>query len=107
MSRFGSLVRNLREQRGYTLNEFARKIGVSPGYLSNLETGKTHNIKLKILETLQEELGIHPLQSDEQRLEQRMQRISLLFQECMENNPSFAEHFLTQLEQSLELLKEA
>ncbi|QRG08217.1 helix-turn-helix transcriptional regulator [Xanthobacter dioxanivorans] len=40
MTPFGSRVRDLRAQRGVTLTEMARAIGVTPTYLSALETGK-------------------------------------------------------------------
>ncbi|SEN81116.1 Helix-turn-helix domain-containing protein [Mesobacillus persicus] len=107
MSDFGSMIRAHREQKGYTLNDFAHRIGVSPGYLSNLETGKTDTIRLHVLERLQQELDIHPLQTDEQRLEQRLQRVTLMLQQCQMRNPSLTEHFMTQFEQSLELLMDA
>ncbi|MFS0638881.1 helix-turn-helix transcriptional regulator [Mesobacillus foraminis] len=107
MSNFGELVRSYREKKGYTLTDFAKRIGVSAGYLSNLETGKTQKIHLNVLDKFQQELGIHPLQSENQRLEQRFHRISLLVQQCNKRDPSFTEHFIKQLEQSLELLNEA
>lgn len=40
MTPFGRRVRDLRAQRGVTLTEMARAIGVTPTYLSALETGK-------------------------------------------------------------------
>ena len=40
MTPFGRRVRDLRAERGVTLTEMARAIGVTPTYLSALETGK-------------------------------------------------------------------
>jgi HTH-type transcriptional regulator, competence development regulator len=36
---FGTLVRQLRLQQGYSLREFARRIGLSPNFLSKMELG--------------------------------------------------------------------
>ncbi|GAW93138.1 helix-turn-helix domain-containing protein [Calderihabitans maritimus] len=42
----GSYLRSLREERGYTLREFAEKAGISPAYLSQIENNqKTPSIK--------------------------------------------------------------
>lgn len=37
---FGEKIKELREIKGYGLRELAREVGISPGYLSQLETGK-------------------------------------------------------------------
>lgn len=55
---FGKQIRVLREQQGISLNKMAKNIGVSAGYLSNLESGKTENIALTVLNTLSTELGV-------------------------------------------------
>jgi transcriptional regulator with XRE-family HTH domain len=55
---FGQTIRTLRIQKRISLNAFAEQLGVSTGYLSNLETGKTDTIPLHLLATLQQELGI-------------------------------------------------
>jgi transcriptional regulator with XRE-family HTH domain len=36
---FGTLVRQLRLQQGYSLQELARRIGLSPNFLSKMELG--------------------------------------------------------------------
>lgn len=51
-STFGQRLRRHREQRNMGLNELSKVIGVSPGYLSNLETGKTDKVSLPLLEKL-------------------------------------------------------
>lgn len=54
----GHRVRNLREMRGYGLNEFARLAEVSPGYLSQLETGKRANPSVEVLSRLAAALNV-------------------------------------------------
>ncbi|WP_078549291.1 helix-turn-helix domain-containing protein [Litchfieldia alkalitelluris] len=106
---FGTMVRTYRAQKGYTLSEFAAKLGVSVGYLSNLENGKNVTIKLSILEKLQDELHIDPFhskQTEDSMFERRIERASKLLRECQQINPSYTEHFLSQFEQSLDLLRE-
>jgi transcriptional regulator with XRE-family HTH domain len=36
---FGTLVRQLRLQQGYSLRELARRVGLSPNFLSKMELG--------------------------------------------------------------------
>ncbi len=38
---YGTLVKNLRLQKGLTQNEVAEALGVTPGYISNVENGRT------------------------------------------------------------------
>ncbi|PGM54186.1 helix-turn-helix transcriptional regulator [Bacillus sp. AFS053548] len=71
----GEKMRELRLQKGYGLNEFAKILNISPSYLSQLETGKTENISFSLLQRLQEELALLPLNIDENS------RISRLFQQ--------------------------
>lgn len=42
MTRFGTLVRQLRRQKGLTLEHVARKIGTHKGYISGIENGKVN-----------------------------------------------------------------
>ncbi|RNA68797.1 helix-turn-helix domain-containing protein [Alteribacter keqinensis] len=51
---FGDKIRTLRKDNGYGLNEFAKEIGVSAGYL----TGKTSTINIDTLKVLDEKLGL-------------------------------------------------
>jgi transcriptional regulator with XRE-family HTH domain len=57
----GAKIRNVRRNRGISLNTYAEKLGVSPAYLSNLETGKTDTIQLSLLAKLQTELKLLPI----------------------------------------------
>ncbi|MFC5713667.1 helix-turn-helix domain-containing protein [Thalassorhabdus alkalitolerans] len=60
MSDFGPTIRHLRTKKGYQLSKLAKEIGVSTGYLSNLETGKTTTITLETMEKLNEKLDLFP-----------------------------------------------
>lgn len=54
----GEIIREKREQAGYSLVDFAHKLGISPGYLSQLENGRKANPKLDILLRIINELDI-------------------------------------------------
>lgn len=108
INQLGQKVRELRSQMGFGLNEFARKIGVSPGYLSNLETGKTDTIPLAILEKLQNELQLLPLKDEPQifsEIELRCKKINRLLHQLNSENPEAVEYLLSTIEKGLDLFK--
>ena len=45
---YGTLIKNLRIQNGLTQNQVAESLGVTPGYISNVENGRTA-MSLRIL----------------------------------------------------------
>lgn len=45
---YGSLVKNLRQQTGLTQSQVAESLGVTPGYISNVENNRTA-MSLRIL----------------------------------------------------------
>jgi transcriptional regulator with XRE-family HTH domain len=100
----GQRIRMLRDKKGFTVKEFAQKIGVSAGYLSNLETGKTDNIKFDILEKIQKELliltTVPPDQEDEGSF--RMNRAMEQYKRLASKDPKTAEYLLTTFENGLE-----
>ena len=53
----GHTMRTLRERRGITRDELARRSGLSKGYLANLENGFACNPTLGALERIAEALG--------------------------------------------------
>ena len=55
--RFGSRVRELREERNMTQIALAEKAGIEQQHLSNLELGKKE-AKIKVIEMLASGLGI-------------------------------------------------
>ena len=53
-------VRELREARGWSQAELARRTDVRPATLSNIETGQTKGIGFDTLEKLAKALGCDP-----------------------------------------------
>ncbi|RTQ88229.1 helix-turn-helix domain-containing protein [Lysinibacillus telephonicus] len=105
LQNLGSRIRTLRTNKGISLNAFAEKLDVSPGYLSNLETGKTDTIQLSLLEKLQNELYVLPLKagtSDE--LESRLNHAMEQLRKLEKLNPDAAQYLLNTFERGLELL---
>lgn len=105
LQNIGSRIRTLRTNKGISLNAFAEKLNVSPGYLSNLETGKTDTIQFSLLEKLQSELHILPLESEDlDELDLRMKHAKQLLAKLEHSNPEAAHYLLTTFEKGLELL---
>ncbi len=44
MENFGKKIKQLREFKNYGLRELAKIVGISPGYLSQLENGVAHGL---------------------------------------------------------------
>ncbi|KXI73625.1 hypothetical protein ACS52_24555 [Bacillus cereus] len=103
LKNLGEKTRELRIQKGFGLNEFAKVLDISPSYLSQLETGKTENINFTLLQRLQEELAILPLTletNDEtvSRLNRAIQQIRIL----QEVDAEAAEFLIHNLETSID-----
>lgn len=54
----GEVIKSKREEKGYTLSEFAQMIEISAGYLSQIENGRKTNPKLDIILRIIHELDI-------------------------------------------------
>jgi transcriptional regulator with XRE-family HTH domain len=54
----GEIIKAKREEKGYNLIEFSEKIGISAGYLSQIENGRKTNPKLDIILKIIHELDI-------------------------------------------------
>ena len=54
----GEIIKEKREQKNYSLVDFAKKVDISPGYLSQLENGYKTNPKLEIVLKIIGELEI-------------------------------------------------
>jgi transcriptional regulator with XRE-family HTH domain len=101
----GQRIRIIRSQKGIGLNEFAKELGVSAGYLSNLENGKTETIELSLLEKLQEELALLPLPSDSEAVDEwnfRLQRAASQLQELAQHDSHSAHYLLESLERGID-----
>lgn len=88
MTNLGQQIRLFRQQQGIGLNVYARQLGVSPGYLSNLERGKTDNIQLSLLERLRVDIGLEPYPEAAPEMDSRIERIR---QELIQLQPHFPE----------------
>ncbi|USK32541.1 helix-turn-helix domain-containing protein [Bacillus sp. F19] len=105
----GEQIRHARNIKGIGLNDFAQKIGVSPAYLSNLETGKTDTISIFSLDNLNKELNLFPINQmkfEELTLEsdERTNEVFLsLFQLQNEDRETF-DHVLLLIEQALKIV---
>lgn len=104
MSNFGQQLRQIRQQKGFGLNEFAKELGVSPAYLSNLETGKTQTIQLDVLSKLQLELQLNVSDSTTNVEPElwRAVRISELLLDLSRHNPGAADYLMMVVEQGVE-----
>lgn len=108
LQHLGQTIRSLRKHKGITLNDFAIKLNVSPGYLSNLETMKTDTVSLSFLQQLQEELDLFPALTQEtdsstHELHFRLQRLCQVLQKTHDENPQLADYFIAHVEKGLEL----
>ncbi|WP_256760897.1 helix-turn-helix domain-containing protein [Cohnella sp. WQ 127256] len=105
MSNFGQQLRQIRQQKRFGLNEFAKELGVSPAYLSNLETGKTQTIQLGVLSKLQQQLHMNIDENvpENDHVVWRTERVSELLLDLHRCNPSAADYLMTMVEQGVEL----
>ena len=58
MSDFGKKVRQRRKKDGMNQKELAAKAGISRTYLSEIERGEAQNISFRVVEKLEEVLGL-------------------------------------------------
>lgn len=107
LENLGKQIRELREENGITLNDFAKQLNVSAGYLSNLETGKTENVPLTLLERLNDELLLFPNEAHqlEDTLSKRLKRLELQLRQLSERQPEIAEFLLKQMENGISWFK--
>lgn len=108
---FGQKVRTIRVQKGIGLNQLAKKIGVSPGHLSNLETGKTENIKLSLLHKLHNELNLFSSEpftdknTDKEfdEFEYRLERLTQQLLALKNNQPEIANYLVSIVENGIDV----
>lgn len=106
LEHIGQRIRTLRKQKGISLNAFAERLNVSPAYLSNLETGKTDTIQLSLLEKLQEELSLLPVEtthSIDSEFDIRIQHVMRQLKELEQKHPEVADYLLSTLERGVRL----
>jgi transcriptional regulator with XRE-family HTH domain len=103
MQEIGKQIRQIRTRKGISLNAFANELGVSSGYLSNLETGKTQNITLTVLEQLQNELTLIPFHAGNDELRTRLDRVYELLFSLQDYKPEAVEYLLRCIEEGAEV----
>jgi transcriptional regulator with XRE-family HTH domain len=88
---FGQVIRELRiANKDYSsLREFARKVGLSPAYLSRIENEKEPPPSGKVIERLAEALG-----ADKYELFSCAGKVPIEFYEAFEKNPKGMASFL-------------
>lgn len=104
MRTLGQQVRNMRLQKNIGLTDYAQELGVSTGYLSNLETGKTETIHLAMLEKILSDLGIRVSDLEgNSEIEQQLNRIKSLLVKLHSDSPEAFQYFTNNLEQGVKL----
>ncbi|MEK5278533.1 helix-turn-helix transcriptional regulator [Paenibacillus sp. FSL H7-0735] len=103
MQEIGQQIRQIRNRKGISLNAYANELGVSSGYLSNLETGKTQNITLSVLEQLQKDLNLVPFPADSSdEIRMRLDRVYELLLTLQTCKPDAVEYLLRCVEEGAE-----
>jgi transcriptional regulator with XRE-family HTH domain len=104
MKKLGQQVRIMRHQKKMGLSEYAQELGVSSGYLSNLETGKTETIQLTILEKIFDDLGIWTSDMEvDSATELQLNRIKSLLLKLHKDSPEAFGYFTNNLEHGIEV----
>jgi transcriptional regulator with XRE-family HTH domain len=108
ITNIGQRIRLLRKKCGYSIQNFAQKLDVSVGYLSNLETGKSETIQLSLLQQLHHEFGlfdsetIQKLDNDED-FEIRLLHANHLLRTLHTNNKEQSDYLLSLVEKGADL----
>ena len=94
---FGQIVRDLRiKHRDYSsLRDFARKVGLSPAYLSRIENGKEPPPSESIIEKIAEALG-----ADKYEFFSCAGRVPTEFLETFKKNPKGVASFMRKAHES-------
>jgi len=106
MNEIGLYIKTIRQQRGVDIMDFARELGVSPDYLSNLESGKTRTLQLEIINKLQNEFQLIETNEIEPYIENdagaRIEQLALSLRALHEHDPKAAEYLIGIVEQGFE-----
>ncbi|MGH1143293.1 helix-turn-helix domain-containing protein [Bacillus pseudomycoides] len=110
INEIGKHIRTLRTQKGIGLNTFAKQLGVSPAYLSNLETGKTDTIQLSLLQKLQDELQLIIMDNFsfiQDETQYRITRASTLLHSLIQQDETLGYYLLETLERGIALSQDS
>jgi transcriptional regulator with XRE-family HTH domain len=103
----GQQIKILRGKKSQ--DELAKKLGVSKGYISELENGITTNVKLSFLQKVQEELNVFPTIPHEglqDPISIRMLRANEQLANLHKEDSQAVEYLLDNLEQSIKWFSE-
>lgn len=64
MEKFGEYLKNLRLKKDISLREFAKKLGIQPSYLSDIEQGKRNAPSKEKQEQIIRELNLNEQETD-------------------------------------------
>jgi transcriptional regulator with XRE-family HTH domain len=78
-SNFGGLIRQLRDQRGWTQEQLAREAGITITCLSNLERGATKEPNAETISGLAAAFGLQPSELDSRRLAEEVAELARTF----------------------------
>lgn len=104
----GSIIRTVREQKGLGLNQLAKQLEVSSGYLSNLERGKTETVPLSFLDKLENELHISMFsntnftEQEYSEIDIRLNRCCHQLKELSKSNPEYASYLISTIESGIQ-----
>lgn len=93
---FGPTIRLLRQAKGISLREMARRLGVSPAFLSQIEAGRTHRIPKARIVQVAKMLGV-----SEAYLLGTAHRIHPKVVEFLRQTPEAAEFMITAMSEGL------
>lgn len=79
---FGPMLRNLRNEKGYRLREFAKMVGISAAYLSQIERGEARPPREERVRAIARALG-----EDPDTLMAHSGRVSSVLSNAMERAP--------------------
>jgi transcriptional regulator with XRE-family HTH domain len=102
----GKKIRDLRKSKGLTITEFSKELGVSAGYLSNLETEKTETISISLIEKLEKNYHLRLFQSKDKlssEIDDQVERLSKGLVELYELNKDQADYLIDTLQRGLNL----
>ncbi|WP_282937292.1 transcriptional regulator [Paenibacillus sp. RC67] len=106
MNEIGLYIKTMRQQRGVDIMDFARELGVSPDYLSNLESGKTRTLQLEIINKLQNEFQMIEDNEVEPYIENnvgtRIEHLAVSLRALYDSDPKAAEYLIGIVEQGFE-----
>ncbi|PWW30567.1 transcriptional regulator [Cytobacillus oceanisediminis] len=102
----GQQIRLLRKNQGLSIQEFAKTMNVSVGYLSNLETGKAETIPLSFLKKLQTDFSFFPAEQNgtlNDPFSLRLQQLNKMLITLQESHPEVADYYMNHLERGIPL----